>query len=139
MGVITRVEDIDAWKEARCLASSIYKLTQEGAWAKDFGLRDQIRRASVSIASNIAEGYARDSELEFCRFLAIARGSANEVKTQLYIASDLGYLDQDTFEAAYGRLDRICGMITNFIRYLRSRERKPPTANRQPPTSGSNN
>jgi len=132
MTVITRVEDIDAWKEVRSLASSIYRLTQEGPWARDFGLRDQIRRASVSIASNIAEGYARDSELEFCRFLAIARGSANEAKTQLYIALDLGYVDEDAFREAYGRLDRICGIITNFIRYLRNRQRKPPT-------SGSNN
>jgi len=119
MPAIRRVEDIEAWKEARVLAVSIYKVTAEGPWSKDFGLKDQIRRASVSIACNIAEGYARETDPEFRRFLAIARGSANEVKTQFYIAADLGYVDEQTFRAAYDKIDKICGMITNFMRYLK--------------------
>ena len=119
MAGISKVEDIDAWKESRVLTVAVYNITANGAWAKDFGLRDQIRRASVSIASNIAEGFARESDTEFARFLAIARGSAAEVKTQMYIASDLGYVDNETFNAIYDQIDRISRMITGLIKYLR--------------------
>ncbi len=136
MGVIKRVEDINAWQEAKGLAVEIYRLTARGDWSKDFALRDQIRRAAVSVASNIAEGYARDSTAEFARFLAIARGSANEVKTQLHIAHDLGYLDADAFRNMYSSLDKTCGMISNLMSYLKSRQApKRPAANRQQPTT----
>lgn len=135
MTTIRKVEDIDAWQEARALARLVYQVTSEGSWAKDFGLRDQIRRAAVSIASNIAEGYARDSGVEFKRFLAIARGSAAEIKTQLYIGLDLGYIGQADFDGFYERIDRISRMLTGLMRYLSSAgAAKPPTANRQPTT-----
>jgi four helix bundle protein len=134
LATIRRVEDIEAWKEARTLVAIIYKLTSNGAWSRDFGLRDQIRRAAVSIACNIAEGYARETDNEFCRFLAISRGSANEVKTQAYIALDLEYIDKSTFNEVYGKLDKICGKITNLMRYLQAKRPKDcqqPTADCQ--------
>lgn len=131
MATIKKVEDIEAWQEARLLATEVYSLSSSGAWAKDFGLRDQIRRAAVSIACNIAEGFARETNVEFNRFLAIARGSATEVKTQMYIALDLGYVDQESFDLMYARIDRICRMITGFMQYLKS---LPSTKNRKPTT-----
>jgi len=134
MSAISRIEDIKAWQEARVLATSVYRITNTGAWAKDFGLRDQVRRAGVSIASNIAEGYARETDAEFARFLSIARGSANEVKTQLYIALDINYIDRKDFDEIYRQLDKICSMITNLMNYLRSGKSQVPTADRRPPT-----
>jgi four helix bundle protein len=134
LAVIRRVEDIEAWKDARKLAAAVYKATGEGAWSRDFGLRDQVRRAVVSIASNIAEGYARESDAEFCRFLAIARGSANEAKTQFYIALNLGYVDEEVFRSVYSQIDCICGRMTNLMRYLSSKKAKK-TADPRPPTA----
>ena len=83
---ITRFEGLECWQEATSLAIDIYKITSEGDFGKDYGLRDQLRRAAVSIASNIAEGKERETPSEFIRFLYIAKGSTGELKTQLYIA-----------------------------------------------------
>ncbi len=130
MPAIRRVEDIDAWQEARALATEVYRLSSSGAWARDFGLRDQVRRAAVSVACNIAEGFARETSVEFNRFLAIARGSATEVKTQMYIALDLAYIDQATFDQIYAQADKICRMITGFMLYLKSLARSQLTAGR---------
>lgn len=134
MGAIVRVEEIEAWQESRKLAAEVYRLTSVGLWARDFGLRDQVRRAAVSIPSNIGEGFARESNAEFVRFLAIARGSASEVKTQMYIALDLGYVDEDSFHAIYARIERICKMITGLMQYLKKTPKPPSNANRQPTT-----
>lgn len=124
MGRFTRIEDIKAWVEARRFAADVYKMTMDGQWGRDYGLRDQIRKASVSIACNIAEGYARDTNTEFRRFLAIARGSAMEAKTQLYIALDIGYLTKDEFDGYYKRIDEICRMTTGLMDYLEAHSRK---------------
>ena len=86
MATFHRFEDIESWQKARRLARRIYELTGNGDFARDFGLRDQIRRAAVSIMSNIAEGFERDSRREFARFLDIARASTGEVRSQLYVA-----------------------------------------------------
>lgn len=134
MATIKRFEDIDAWREARSLASSVYKLTSAGDWAKDFSLRDQIRRAAVSVACNIAEGFGRETNTEFARFVGIARGSASEVKTLLYIALDLEYIDDERFTALFERADRICRMTTGLIHYLRRATKQPTTDNGQPTT-----
>ncbi len=88
-----RFEDLLVWQRARELTRVIYELTQGGAFARDFGLRDQIRRAAVSVMSNIAEGFERGSDTEFGHFLSIAKGSCGEVRCQLYVASDQGYVD----------------------------------------------
>ena len=92
-----RFEDSVAWQKARELTREIYDVTRSGLFAKDFGLRDQIQRSSVSIMSNIAEGFDRASRAEFHQFLVVAKGSAAEVRSQLYIAYDVGYLDKNSF------------------------------------------
>jgi four helix bundle protein len=97
MPTCTRFEDREAWRQVRVLCGEIYRVSAKGPFAKDFGLRDQIREASVSIMSNIAEGFERSGTGEFIQFLAIAKGSAGEMRSQLYIAFDQGYLDREDF------------------------------------------
>jgi four helix bundle protein len=115
---IERFEDIDAWKKARELAKAIYVLSAEGTFSRDFGLRDQIRRAAVSVMSNIAEEFERGGDVEFCRFLAIAKGSAGEVKAQLYVALDAGLIDQAQFDELYRLATETGNLIGGFMRYL---------------------
>jgi four helix bundle protein len=88
VGTIKQFEDLEAWKKARELGNAIYKVTSDGSFSRDFVLRDQIRRAVVSISSNIAEGFERSGDGEFNRFLAIAKGSCGELRSQLYLAFD---------------------------------------------------
>jgi four helix bundle protein len=90
-------EDMEAWKKSRKLTKQVYDLTGVGVFARDFGLKDQIRRACVSIMSNIAEGFERSGTGEFTQFLAIAKGSAGEVRSQLYVALDQRYLSEGEF------------------------------------------
>ncbi|ARM31372.1 four helix bundle protein [Prosthecochloris sp. HL-130-GSB] len=97
MGV-EKFEDLVAWQKARKLTKSIYQVTNNGPFAKDYGLRDQIRRAAVSIMSNIAEGFGRGTINEFHQYLVIAKGSCAEVRSQLYVAYDVGYLEKTVFE-----------------------------------------
>ena len=118
MSAIERFEDIDAWKRARALACDIYAATSSGEFARDYGLRDQIRRAAVSAMSNIAEGFERYGSIEFRRFLSIAKGSAGEVKSQLYIALDAGLIDQRVFEQLYQQADGVSQLIGGLMRYL---------------------
>ena len=94
---IEKFEQLIAWQKSRKLTSQIYKATDDGQFAKDYGLKDQVRRAAVSITSNVAEGFERGGLAEFHRFLSISKGSCAELRTQLYIALDVGYLDQKTF------------------------------------------
>jgi len=112
--VITRFEDIQAWQEARKLVKMIYLLTDEGKFSKDFGLRDQIRRASVSIMANIAEGFDCDSQVEFARFLGIARRSAVEVQSLLYAALDVGYINEDEFKTHYSQANKAKALTGAF-------------------------
>ena len=114
-----RFEDLEVWQEARALTNRVYDLTECPAFAKDYGLRDQIRRATVSILSNIAEGYERDSDAEFSRFLLIAKGSAGEVRAQLYIALDRGYIDEFAFAEAKRQTESVCRRVANFLVYLK--------------------
>lgn len=93
-----RFEDLEVWVNAKDLAILIYKLTNEGEIKKDFGLRDQLRKGSVSIVSNIAEGFERNGNKEFIQFLSLAKGSAGEIRAQLYIASELGYFNETDFK-----------------------------------------
>jgi four helix bundle protein len=116
---IERFEDIQAWQKARELVKSIYQVTSEGNFARDYGLKDQIRRASVSIMSNIAEGYARQTNKEFNQFLHIALGSVAEVQSQLYIAQDLNYISKEEFGRIYELASESARLITGFIKYLR--------------------
>jgi four helix bundle protein len=94
---IERFEDFVAWQKARELTAAIYKATSEGNFARDYGLKDQIRRAAVSIMSNIAEGFERGRSSEFHQFLSIAKASCAELRSQLYVALDAGYLAEEDF------------------------------------------
>ena len=118
MGSIKEFEDLIAWQKARELTKAIYQVTDDGRFARDFGLRDQIRRASVSIMSNIAEGFERGSNAEFYRFLAMARASCAEVRSQLYIACDIAYIDQPTFGLARQTARIIGGLRSSVAKKL---------------------
>ncbi len=98
---VERFEDLIAWQKARQLTKAIYEATGHGEFAKDFALKDQIRRAAVSVMSNIAEGFDRGGRPEFHQFLVIAKGSCAEVRSQLYIALDAGHIDKHTFDELY--------------------------------------
>ena len=121
MSGFKRFEDIQAWQLGRELTRRIYETTRTGAFARDFGLRDQIQRASVSITSNIAEGFERRSPAEFARFLLIARGSAGEVRSQLYAALDLGYIDRETFNELSRLASRISAATSALASHNRTR------------------
>jgi len=95
---VSGFEELVAWQKARELTRDIYRVTGSGEFSRDYGLRDQIRRAAVSIMSNVAEGYERGGRNEFHQFLIIAKGSCGEVRSQLYVAHDVGYLDANTFK-----------------------------------------
>ncbi|MEK7763809.1 MAG: four helix bundle protein [Nitrospirota bacterium] len=112
-------KDIEAWQNARKLTRDIYAISHDGAFAKDFGLRDQIRRASVSIMANIAEGHERSGTGEFVQFLSMAKGSAGEVESHLCVALDLGYLDQSTFERMSSATTETARLIGALMHYLR--------------------
>ena len=127
---IIRFEDIKAWKEARILTKMVYEITKKAAFAKDFGLKDQIRRAAISIMSNIAEGFTSHSKASFIKFLIYARGSSSEVKSQLYIALDQNYIKQEEFNKLYEQASKTARLINGFIRYL-SKTKQPSTDNRQ--------
>ena len=119
MATINRFEDIIGWQKARQLNTSIYAITAQGAFAKDFGLRDQIRRSSVSIMANIAEGFGRKSDKEFANFLNYAHGSAAETQSHLYVALDLKYLSQEQFDTLYRMLDETSRIVMGFSKHLR--------------------
>ena len=120
MPKIERFEDIQAWQKARVLVKEVYSISNSGLFAKDFGLRDQIRRAAVSIMLNIAEGFARKTSREFIQFLVIAHGSAAEVQAALYVALDQEYISEPEFKVLYGLADETSKMILGFIGYLRN-------------------
>ncbi len=113
-------EELEIWKDARRLTQAIYRLTTTDKFSKDFGLRDQIRRAAVSIMSNIAEGYERGGNQEFTQFLYVAKGSCGEVRSQLYIALDQGYAEQKETNELMESFKRLSSMISNLITYLRN-------------------
>lgn len=121
MGRIEKFEDILAWQKARELVREVYSVTTEGQFARDFGLKDQIRRAAVSIMLNIAEGFARKTNREFSPFLVIAHGSAAEVQAALYIALDQAYVSAAEFDRLYQRAEETSKMILGFVEYLRKR------------------
>jgi four helix bundle protein len=119
MATFKTFEEIEAWKKARELTKRVYAVSGVGRFAKDFGLKDQIRRASVSIMSNIAEGFDRSGTGEFVQFLATAKGSTAEVKCQLYVALDQGYIDRRTFAELTGLAMETGSMIGGLMKYLR--------------------
>lgn len=121
-GRIERFEDFIAWQKARSLAADIYKLTGHGALARDFGLRDQMRNAAVSIMSNIAEGFERGRSGEFHQFLSVAKGSCAEVRSLLYVTRDADYIDEATFRLLMGRAEEV-GRLVGGLRSSVERRR----------------
>jgi len=122
--MIDRFEDIESWKRAREVTRKIYQLSATGDFAKDYGLKDQIRRSTVSIMSNIAEGFERDGNREFINFLSIAKGSCGEVKSQLYIALDQGFISKEDFDSLFEQLNQTGKLIGGLMNYLRQSELK---------------
>ena len=116
---IERFEDIKALQRARELTREVYAVSAKGNFARDFGLRDQVRKAAGSVMHNIAEGFDAGSDSEFVRFLSYARRSATEVQSQLYIAIDQGYISQEQFDGIYDLAEQCKKLINGFIRYLR--------------------
>ena len=121
MPLIAKFEDVVAWQEARGLSQQIYVLSSTGDLSHDFGLRDQMRRAAVSAMTNIAEGFDCDSPKEFARFLEIARRSAVEVQSLLYVALDAGYIDLPTFQKHYTQANKTKALIGGFRHSLLKR------------------
>ncbi len=119
MATIKSFEDIEAWKKARKLTNQVYAITKLDSFSKDFDLVRQIRRASGSIMHNIAEGFERDGRKEFIQFLSIAKASTGEVRSQLYIALDQHYIENDVFEKLYNDTTDISKLINGLLRYLK--------------------
>ncbi|MDO8542873.1 MAG: four helix bundle protein [Opitutaceae bacterium] len=122
MATIERFEDIEAWQAARQLRRAVYALTREQAFASDFALVNQIRRAAISGGSNIAEGFERGGNREFIQFLSNGKGSVGEIKDQLYCALDERYISQFDFEETYRLADETSRLIGGFMTYLRKSE-----------------
>lgn len=121
---VNRFEDLDCWREARQLTRQVYEaISRNPIWQRDVRLCRQIQAASVSIMSNIAEGFVRHSDKEFVQFLFIAMSSSAELQSHLYVAIDLKYLSQDSFEAIYAQTGKTSRMISGLIKYLRGKTR----------------
>ena len=121
---VKNFEDLNVWRQARQLTQQVYRLTKSEKFMKDFGLRDQIQRATVSIMSNIAEGFERGGNQEFVQFLYVSKASCGEVRSQLYVAFDQGYITDNDSEKLLQSFRRLSGMISNLITYLRQSDMK---------------
>ncbi len=122
MAQINRFEDLEVWKLAMVLCTDIYSLTNQDAFSKDYGLKDQIRRSAISVPSNIAEGFERDSKNQFLYFLVIAKGSCGELRTQLNIASNLKYLDDEKYKNLTNECISVSKQLAGFINYLKTKK-----------------
>ena len=118
------VEDIVAWQKATKLVLEVYKLTNKGDLARDFSLRDQVRRSAISVPSNIAEGFGRGGSREFNNFLSISKGSLYKLKTQLFIASELNYFEKNQLMDLNANMDELARIITGLMNYLQNTEIK---------------
>ena len=130
MGEIRRFEDLIAWQKARTLAWEIYEVTHRGAFARDFGLSGQIRRAAVSVMSNIAEGFERGGRAEFHQFLSVAKASCAEARSELYVALDVKYIDQPTFQRLLANAEEVA-RIVGGLRASVARQRNNQRQNKQ--------
>ncbi len=121
---VQKFEELEAWKKARSISQEVCMMTKVGAFSQDFGLRNQICRSAVSIMSNIAEGFERDGDKEFVNFLSIAKASAGETRSLLYVALDQKYVSQEQFETLAGRLTECSRIISGLAKYLRQSDLK---------------
>lgn len=129
---ITQFEEIEGWKAGRVLTRSVYAASKVGEFARDFGLRDQIRGAAASVMHNIAEGFNSGSNREFIRFLRYAQRSSSEVQSQLYVALDQDYIAPDQFETLYDLANEAHAKVGGFINYLLTCERDQKNGRRTP-------
>ena len=120
MATFQSFEEIDIWKKARTLTHAIYKISNSGELAKDFGLKDQMRRASVSIMSNIAEGFERNNNKEFILFLKYAKSSAGELRCQLYVVLDQAYIEDAEVYQLIAEVTEVSKCISGLIKYLKN-------------------
>ena len=120
MGKIEKFEDIEAWQKARKLVGEIYRVSSHAIFFKDYALKDQIRRAGISVMANIAEGYGRRSNKEFANFLNYSHGSVAEVQSHLYISLDQHYIDEKCFKAVFQMCDEVSRMILGLHNYVRT-------------------
>jgi four helix bundle protein len=118
MATAQKFEDMEVWQVTRLLVKDIYRVSNSGQFSKDFGLKDQIRRAAISILSNIAEGFERSGNREFVHFLYIAKGSAGELRAQLYAALDQAYLTDRDFESLSKSSELVARQLSGLIKYL---------------------
>ncbi len=132
MTAITRFKEIQAWQTARELTNLVYALTNQTGFNRDFGLKDQIRRAVVSVMSNIAEGFESRTDSQFINFLGIARVSVGETRSQLYIALDQGYITEEKFKEAFALAEKCARQIAKFIAYLEANPRQRRVAEDSP-------
>lgn len=124
MSAVKRFEELRAWQAARALVQAVYRASQKEPFARNWGLRDQIQRAAVSVMSNIAEGFESGTDGEFARFLAYARGSAAEVQSLLYVARDVGYLSPAEFEELYRLAEEAKALSGGLLAALRRHSTK---------------
>jgi four helix bundle protein len=118
MTTAKRFEDLDVWQRAKELTNLVYRFSASGPFSRDFGLRDQMRRASISIMSNIAEGFESQTQALFIRYLGYAKGSAGELRAQLYIVLEQGYVSDDEFRSTLSLAELCSKQITRLIQYL---------------------
>ncbi|MGB7202559.1 MAG: four helix bundle protein [Pyrinomonadaceae bacterium] len=124
MARFERFEEIEGWKLARQVTNQVYELSSAPEFSRDFALVNQMRRASVSIMSNIAEGFERDGNKEFLQFLSIAKGSCGEVRSQLYVALDRKYLDDRRFHSVSSLLIETSKVLSGLMKYLKQSEER---------------
>jgi len=117
---IVRFEDLECWQQARNIVNRVYEVCSADGFGRDFSLMDQVKRAAISIMANIAEGFSRKGNKEFVQFLFIAKSSAAELQSHLYVALDQGYLRKSDFDEIYEAVDKVQRQISNFIKYLTS-------------------
>jgi four helix bundle protein len=120
MSTVGRFEDLECWKTARGLVNLVYKYSDDGKMARDYGFRDQIRRAAVSVMSNIAEGFESQTQSKFIDYLGHAKASAGEVRSQLYVALDLNYVTKEQFAGCFDLIQKFSKQIFGLMRYLKS-------------------
>ncbi len=129
MARVERFEDLVAWQKARVLTREVYLVTRQGSLSRDFGLTGQMQRAAVSIMANIAEGFERSGLGEFHQFLSIAKASCAELRSHLYLAMDVGYLDEPTFERLSEQAEevaRIIGGLRSSVAHLKDQQARRP-------------
>ncbi|MFV8334973.1 four helix bundle protein [Flavobacterium sp. RSP49] len=124
MGKFKSFEEINSWQKSRLFNKRIYEITENTIFKKDFDLVRQIRRASISISSNIAEGFERNTDKEFVYFLYVSKASAAEVRSQLYLALDLNYISKIEFDELYLNVSDISKLLSGFIKYLNDSQKK---------------